>query len=281
MVLYRRNYSRRYSARSRRPYRPYRRSISTYRPYRRYSTSGLYRRRSIRPYSRYITNRTRQFTTNRWGNKGTSRYALKNLVEMKKQVNAYAGVIGPADPEGAIVLSELVLSQGVTEQEFIGRKLHIKYQTLRCNVELSLLEQEVGSNSIRFRLVLAWRQNKINTTYGSIIGDPTTATGKACLFDVNQTAPYNFIAPYLSENNGTWHVVYDKKFAVNNYTKDSVVMNISYDKNRPVSMESTMNPGEYHDSNRQFTLLFIPDRNISGQWHLNYSMINEIGFYDP
>lgn len=285
MVLYRRNYRRRYTGRSYRPYSRSTRPYSRYRYTRRSPNSKLtlYRspRRSVRPYSRSMyggTNRSTPFTTTRWGNKGTSRFAPKRLFELKHQENAYEFELASSSMYEQS-LSELVLQQGVTETELIGRKVFQKYHTFRAFVSLRQVESSTTNNFIRVRCVLAWRQNKIGTSYDLIFGDP--ATNKSCIFDSNKANPYNLLSSYVKENNGTYHVVYDKTYSLNVFTKDSQQILFTFDRNRPITMEPTGNPGEYHDSNRHFVFVVIPDQPTETATRVKVSIISEIGFYDP
>lgn len=284
-MAFRRNYSRRYSGR----YRPYRRStrLST-RPYSRYrytrslpnSKFSSFRNRylSTRPYyRRSLTNRTTPSTTNRWGNRSTSRYSMKKVMELKKQTNYYETDLSSSTNYIVQTLSELVTLQGVTQEQIIGRKVYQKYHNLRVHLQI-LTDQVAFAASMKIRVVLAWRQNKIGETYGPIIGNPSS--NQSILFNSEMPASLRIISPYINGNNGTYHVVYDKIHSINVYTNDTAVVNIFFDKNRPINLEGTGNAGEYHDGNRQYQLLFMCDQTIATVEY-PIKIISEIGYYDP
>lgn len=197
-------------------------------------------------------------------------------MELKKQTTTYQFGTSESSFFSTQILSELVAQQGVTQDEIIGRKVYQKYHNLRMHVSYGDAGNTYGG-SIKIRVVLAWRQNKIGETYGNIIGNP--ALEPSALFPFSADPSLRLIQSYVNGNNGTYHVVYDKVLSLNKYTNDVGIVNIYFDKNRPINLEPTRNPGEYHDGNRQFILLVMTD-DIEA-FGLNCVAISEIGYYDP
>lgn len=227
------------------------------------------------------SNVTRPTTTNRWGNRRGS--TLKKFVELKKQALEVDLVVGDGLNYETTQLSRVFAQQGTSATEVVGQKVFQKYHSVKCHMEYARSETDVDpiSSSIRCRVVIAWRQNKTNGTYDPMVG--LFENQKGSLINGATKPTYMFMDSYIEGNDGTYHVVFDKMFTFNVYTRDSASFNIFFDKNRPINLEPqpSTTPTIYADTNRTFFMTVITDRTMPAGTQLSCTIRSEVGFYDP
>lgn len=192
-------------------------------------------------------------------------------MELKKQTNIYSLTL--TDYFSEIPVSEIVAVQGVGTADVIGRKVYQKYHNIRFHFTYGTAP-EAFQGSVRIRVVVAWRQNKLGVDYAGVVGNTVGS-----LFSDTGDNNVRLITPYQTDNDGTWHVAFDKLYILNAYTKDSIIVNLFLDKNRPISLEPTGNPGELHDSNRQYTVTVLREGQPTSL--ISATVYSEIGYYDP